>query len=78
MVYLLSCNVPTTKKQAIPSLQPSMTVKQSQHYQETWKKCNEMLVPLMDLVGECGHTKVTKKENQEKGVPLGTSSSANL
>jgi hypothetical protein len=31
-----------------------------------WAKRSEMLVPLSDLVGECGETKTTKKNKTKK------------
>jgi hypothetical protein len=31
-----------------------------QYYRDLWAKCSNMLAPLTSLVGECGHTKVTK------------------
>jgi hypothetical protein len=31
-----------------------------------WQKCSEMLAPLTDLVGECGETKITKKNKTKK------------
>ncbi len=31
-----------------------------------WQKCNEMLAPLTDLVGECGETKTTKEKKTKK------------
>ncbi len=31
-----------------------------QYYRDLWARRSEMLAPLTSLVGECGHTKVTK------------------
>jgi len=43
-----------------------------QYYRDLWARCSEMLVPLTSLVGECGHTKVTRaKEDPEQGMALG-------
>ncbi len=61
---------PQTKKvQAILALNPPNNVKELRHflrivqyYRDIWARCSEMLVPLTDLVGECGETKNIKKE----------------
>ena len=37
-----------------------------QYYQDLWEKRSHLLSPLSDLVGECGHTKVTKKNKTIK------------
>jgi hypothetical protein len=37
-----------------------------QSYRDMWAKRSEMLVPLTDLVGECGETKITKKNRTKK------------
>ena len=37
-----------------------------QYYRDMWKKQSKMLAPLTDLVGECGHTKVTKEKGTTK------------
>ena len=37
-----------------------------QYYQDLWARCSEMLAPLTSLVGECGHTKVTKAKKTKK------------
>ena len=37
-----------------------------QYYQDLWEKRSHLLAPLSDLVGECGHTKVTKKNKTIK------------
>jgi hypothetical protein len=39
-----------------------------QYYRDMWARCSKMLAPLTDLVGECGETKTTKK-NQTKKQP---------
>ena len=39
-----------------------------QYYRDIWARRSEMLAPLSNLVGECGHTKVTKA-NKTKKVP---------
>ena len=31
-----------------------------QYYRDLWARQSEMLSPLTDLVGECGHTKATR------------------
>ena len=54
-------------------LKPPKAVKQLQavlvliqHKCDTWSERSEVLVPFMDLVGECSHTKVTKKQGTNK------------
>ena len=37
-----------------------------QYYQDLWEKRSHLLAPLSDLFSECGHTKVTKKNNTIK------------
>ena len=37
-----------------------------QYYRDTWARCSEILAPLTNLVGECGHTKVTKANKTKK------------
>ncbi len=37
-----------------------------QYYQDLWKKRSQLLAPLTDLVNECGHVKVIKKNNTRK------------
>ena len=37
-----------------------------QYCRDLWKKQSHLLVPLTDLVGECGHTKVTRKNKTKK------------
>jgi hypothetical protein len=33
-----------------------------------WVRCSNMLAPLTDLVGECGETKITKKNKTKKNL----------
>ena len=37
-----------------------------EYYRDLWARCSEMLAPLTSLVGECGHTKVTKANKTKK------------
>ncbi len=37
-----------------------------QYYQDLWARRSEMLAPLTSLVGECGHTKITKANKTKK------------
>ena len=37
-----------------------------QYYRDIWARQSEMLAPLSNLVGECGHTKVTKAKKTKK------------
>ncbi len=37
-----------------------------QYYPDMWAKRSEMLVPLFDLVGECGEMKTTRKNKVKK------------
>jgi hypothetical protein len=65
---------PQTKKvQAILAIKPPTNVKELRHflgmvqyYRDTWAKRSEMLAPLLDLVGECGETKTTRKNKVKK------------
>ncbi len=65
---------PESKKlSAILALNPPLNVKELQgflgmvqYYRDIWEKRPNMLAPLTDLVGECGHTKVTKKNKTKK------------
>ncbi len=76
--YVLSWDgiKPQKKKvQAILALMPPSSVKELhrflgmvQYYRDIWARWSEMLAPLSNLVGQCGHTKVTK-ENKTKKVP---------
>ncbi len=56
------------KVQAILALNLPNNVKELRHflrmvqyYWDMWAKCSEILAPLIDLVGECRETKITKK-----------------
>ena len=65
---------PQTKKvQAVLVLNLPKNVKELrgflgmvQYYRDIWAKRNEMLVPLSDLVGECGEMKTTRKNKIKK------------
>ena len=37
-----------------------------QYYRNLWEKRSHLIAPLTDLVGECGHTKVTCKNKTKK------------
>ncbi len=61
------------KVQAILALTPPQDVKQLrrflgmvQYYKDIWARCSEILAPLTNLVGECGHTKVTRANTTKK------------
>eukprot|EP00804_Cyclotella_cryptica_P000664 CCRYP_014687-RA/>CCRYP_014687-RA protein AED:0.34 eAED:0.34 QI:60/-1/0/1/-1/0/1/0/153 len=61
------------KVQAILAISPSKNVKDLckflgmvQYYRDLWARCSEVLVPLTSLVGECGHTKVTRANKMKK------------
>ena len=61
------------KVSAILVLKPPSNVKELcqflgmvQYYRDIWEKRSHLLAPLTDLVGECGHTKVTKKNKTKK------------
>eukprot|EP00804_Cyclotella_cryptica_P029391 CCRYP_013329-RA/>CCRYP_013329-RA protein AED:0.14 eAED:0.20 QI:0/0/0/1/0.5/0.33/3/0/844 len=61
------------KLQAILALTPPQNVKQLrrflgmvQYYRDIWARRSEILAPLTNLVGECGHTKVTKANKTKK------------
>ena len=74
--YLLTQNgiKPQLKKvQAILALNPPKNVKEIrsflgmvQYYQDLWGRRSETLAPLTTLVGECGHTKVTRAKGTKK------------
>jgi hypothetical protein len=42
-----------------------------QYYRDLWAKCSDMLAPLTSLVGECGHTKVTKALKTKRSPGIG-------
>ncbi len=59
--------------QAILALNPPNNVKELRHFLgivqylwDMWKRHSEMLVPLTDLVGECGETKTTRMNKTKK------------
>ena len=61
------------KVQAILALKEPTSVKELrkflgmvQYYRDVWEKRSHMIAPLTDLVGECGHTKVTRKKGTKK------------
>eukprot|EP00804_Cyclotella_cryptica_P015818 CCRYP_006329-RA/>CCRYP_006329-RA protein AED:0.35 eAED:0.21 QI:0/-1/0/1/-1/1/1/0/390 len=61
------------KVQAILAITPPKQVKNLcrflgmvQYYRDLWARRSEMLAPLTSLVGECGHTKVTKAKKTKK------------
>ena len=61
------------KVSAILAIQPPNSVKSLraflgmvQHYRDLWEKRSHWLAPLTDLVGECGHTKTTRKNKTKK------------
>ena len=62
------------KVQVILAITPTKQVKDLrsflgmvQYYRDLWARCSEMLAPLTSLVGESGHTKVTRaKKNKKK------------
>ena len=37
-----------------------------QYYRDIWARHSEILAPLTNLVGECGHTKVTRANKTQK------------
>ena len=62
-----------SKVSAILALQPPKSVKELrrflgmvQYYRDAWDKRSHMVAPLTDLIGEVGHTKVTKKNKTKK------------
>ena len=74
--YILSRDgiKPQPKKvQSILALLPPTNVKQLrrflgmvQYYRDLWARRSEMLAPLTSLVGECGHTKDSRKKKVKK------------
>jgi len=66
------------KVQAILALNPPHNVKELwhflgmvQYYRDMWVKRSEMLVPLSDLVGECGEMKTTRKNIVKRNLGTG-------
>ena len=65
---------PQAKKiEAILALKPPRGVRDlrgflgmMQYYRDFWEKRSTLTAPLTDLVGECGHTKVTKANGAKK------------
>ena len=60
------------KVQAILAISTPKSVKELrsflgmvQYYRDLWARRSEMLAPLTSLVGECGHTKVTKAKKTQ-------------
>jgi hypothetical protein len=71
------------KVQAILALTPPQNVKQLrrflgmvQYYRDIWARRSEMLTPLTNLVGECGHTKATRANKTKKSLGTGTASTS--
>ena len=65
------------KVQAILSITPQKQVKDLrrflgmvQYYHDLWARPSEMLAPLTSLVGECGHTKVTRAKKKRHGTGM--------
>jgi hypothetical protein len=63
----------SNKVQAILAIQAATNVKQLRHfigmvqyYRDLWARRSNMLAPLTSLVGECGHTKVTRAKGTKK------------
>ena len=61
------------KVTAILAIEPPNNVKSLrrflgmvQYYRDIWEKRSELLAPLTDLVGECGHTKETRRKGTKK------------
>eukprot|EP00804_Cyclotella_cryptica_P026398 CCRYP_008082-RA/>CCRYP_008082-RA protein AED:0.41 eAED:0.41 QI:0/0/0/0.5/0/0/2/0/123 len=61
------------KVQAILALTPPQNVRQLrrflgmvQYYRDIWARRSEILAQLTNLVGECGHTKVTRANKTKK------------
>ena len=47
-----------------------------QYYRDIWARRSKMLAPLSNLVGECGHTKVTKANKTKKRLGIGIRSTS--
>ena len=61
------------KVSAMIAIEPPKNVKELrrflgmvQYYRDIWEKRSHMLAPLTNLVGECGHTKTTKRNGTKK------------
>ena len=61
------------KVQAILALKEPTSVKELrkflgmvQYYRDVWEKQSHMIAPLTDLVGECGETKITRRNKTKK------------
>jgi hypothetical protein len=61
------------KVQTILTLTPPQNVKQLcrflgrvQYNRDIWTRCSEMLAPLTNIAGKCGHTKVTMDNTTKK------------
>ena len=61
------------KVQAILALKAPTSVKELrkflgmvQYYRDLWEKRSHLIAPLTDLIGECGETKVTRKNKTKK------------
>ena len=61
------------KVSTILAIQPPTNVKglrkflgMVQYYRDIWGKWSDMLAPLTDLVGECGHNKTTKQKGMKR------------
>ena len=74
--YILTCEgikpIPE-KVSAILALKEPTSVKELrkflgmvQYYRDLWEKRSHLLAPLTNLVGECGHTKETKRKKTKK------------
>eukprot|EP00804_Cyclotella_cryptica_P010275 CCRYP_016742-RA/>CCRYP_016742-RA protein AED:0.41 eAED:0.48 QI:0/0/0/1/0/0/2/0/371 len=82
--YVLSRDgIKPQPKKAILALTPPQNVKQLrrflgmvQYYRDIWARGSEILAPLTNLVGECGHTKVTKANKTKKSRGIGTTSTS--
>jgi hypothetical protein len=73
------------KVQVILALNPPNNVKELRHflgmvqyYRDMWARCSEILAPLTDLVGECGETNTTKKNETKKNLGSGSDSSTGV
>ena len=67
------------KVQAILAISPPKQVKDLrsflgmvQYYRDLWARHSKVLAPLTSLVGECGHTKVTRANNTKNVNGTGT------